>query len=425
MRVSTSQIFDSGARGIGKNQFDLYKLQNQLSTGRKVLTPEDDPIAAAQALVLTQSKGVSSQFLKNQDDAQGKLGIVESQLTSLGDLLQNVRERVVQAGSTTLSNPDRNFIAQELEARFSEMMGIANAQDGAGNYLFSGYQGAVRPFSANTAGAFYAGDDGERLLQVETSRQIPTNISGSDLFENVRNGNGTFVTSTGTVVNQGTGVIDQGSVNNLSNWNSALSNTGLWTANHTGEMEVRFSVAAGVTSYSLYAVGNPVAVNGPNTFTPGQSISLVNGVDDLGVSVTIEGAPANGDSFLVKPSTNQSIFTTLRSTIAMLTQGIGSLASGNGSTEFVNDLAGNLMNIDQALENVSKMRATVGSHLKEIDALANAGEDMQLQFASSLSLLQDLDYTKAITEMSNKKLQLEAAQLSFKQTSQLSLFSIL
>ena len=139
MRVSTSQIFDSGARGIGRNQSDLFKLQNQLSTGRKVLTPEDDPVAAAQALVLTQSKAVSSQFLKNQDDARGKLSIAETQVAAVGDLLQSVREKLVQAGSTVLSNSDRSSIAQELEGRFSELLGIANGQDGSGSYLFSGY----------------------------------------------------------------------------------------------------------------------------------------------------------------------------------------------------------------------------------------------------------------------------------------------
>ena len=109
----------------------------------------------------------------------------------------------------------------------------------------------------------------------------------------------------------------------------------------------------------------------------------------------------------------------------MLKTGVGSVAGGNSSTEFVNALAGNLKNIDQSLENVSRVRSTVGSGLKEIDALANAGEDKQLQYDSSLSALQDLDYAKAITEMSKKQLQLEAAQLSFKQTSQLSLFNIL
>lgn len=434
MRVSTSQIFDSGTRGIGRNQFDLFKLQNQLATGRKVLTPEDDPIAAAQALVLTQSKEVSSQYLKNQDDAKGKLGLLEGNLVGLGDLLQNVRERVVQAGNTTLTNADRSFVAQELEARFSELMGIANAQDGAGNYLFSGYQGAVKPFAATSGGASYAGDDGQRLLQVDGSRQIPTNVSGRQLFETIRNGNGNFTTATGGNIgggiNQGTGVIDQGSVTNLAEWKAALADPALQNASVPPQLEltIRFSDTDGngVLEYSLYAPSSPVVpISGPTDYVSGQAIKLENTGVSLGASVVVEGKPAIGDTFAIKPSANESIFTTLRNTINTLKQGIGSIGAGNSSTEFVNDLAGNLQNIDQALENITGMRATVGSHLKELDSLGNTGEDLQLQYASSLSELQDLDYNKAITDMARKQLQLEAAQLSFKQISQLSLFSIL
>lgn len=426
MRVSTAQIFDFGAKGIGRNQSDLFKLQNQLSTGRRVLTPEDDPIAAAQALVLEQSKRVSQQFLNNQGDAKGKLGVLEGNLVGLGDLLQNVRERLVQAGSTTLTNADRSYIAQELEARFSELMGIANAQDGAGNYLFSGYQGAVKPFSTVANGAQYDGDDGERLLQVEASRQLPTNVSGAELFNRIRTGNGTFVTATGGNgggINQGSGVIDQGSVTNLASWNAAI-NAGY------SDLEIRFSVTgAGVTQYQIFDVSGPTALTTAADFVPDQSIVLRNDLvapfADFGASVVISGSPVAGDTFTISSSSNQSIFATLRDTINVLKSGIGSVAGGNSSTEFVNRLAGNLQNIDQSLENVSRVRATVGSHLKELDSLTSTGEDLQLQYASSLSALQDLDYNQAITELSKKRLQLEAAQLSFRQISQLSLFNIL
>lgn len=426
MRISTSQIFDFGAKGIGQNQYDLFKLQNQLSTGRKVLTPEDDPIASAQALVLSQSQQLAGQYIKNQDDAKGKLSVLEGNLVGVGDLLQSVRERLVQAGNTTLSNADRNYIAQELEARFSELMGLANTQDGAGNYLYSGYKSEVKPFAVAPGGAAYYGDEGLRMLQVDASRQLPTNLSGSEVFERIREGNGTFVTATsgnlGGGINQGSGVIDQGSVTNLSAWNAAVD------AGY-GDLEIRFSVAAGTTTYEIYDVSSNTSLSGaPQTFTPGQSITLAKltaPAQDFGASVVLSGAPANGDKFTVTQSANQSIFETLRSAVTLLNGGIGSVAGGNSSTEFANDLAGVLQNIDQALENVNKSRSTVGSYLKEIDALANTNEDRQLQYATSLSELQDLDYTKAITDMSKKQLQLQAAQLSFKQTSQLSLFSIL
>jgi len=98
---------------------------------------------------------------------------------------------------------------------------------------------------------------------------------------------------------------------------------------------------------------------------------------------------------------------------------------GISSIEYSNRLAGNLQNISNSLENINRMQSTVGARLHELDALSNTGEDKKLQYATSLSALQDLDYTKAISDLTRKQMQLEAAQISFKQTSQLTLFSIL
>lgn len=416
MRISTSQIFDSGVRGIGRNQVELSKLANQMATGRRVVTPEDDPIAASQALVLTQSKAVSEQYLKNQSDAQGKLSIVETQVASVGELLQSVRARLVQAGSTTLSNSDRSFVAKELEADFSQLMGIANSKDAEGNYLFSGYQGAVKPFSLSASGAVYQGDDGQRLVQVSASRQLATNVSGKELFESISNGNGRFATS--ALGNTGSGIIDEGSVTDPAKWSAA-------SATYPGGVQIKFSVTGGVTNYQLFDSTGTTAYGAVQPYTAGQLIQLEKTTApaaDFGATVVVTGQPADGDSFAVKPSTDQSIFATLRSAINTLTTGIG---GGSTSTEYSNKIAGSLTDIDQALENVYKVRSSVGASLNELDSLTESTEDMQLQYKTSLSALQDLDYTEAISEISKKQVQLEAAQLTFKQISQLSLFSIL
>jgi len=188
MRISTSQIYGSGVLGIERNQNELLKLQNQISSGRRMLTPADDPIAAAQALAVTQSQKVAAQYAKNQGDASDRLGLVDSQLSALTDVLQSVRERAVQAGNTVLADSDRQAIASELEVRLEEMLGIANGRSAEGDYLFSGYQGNTQPFVRSpaappgTSSVSYSGDDGERLLQVGASRQMAVNVTGSDLF---------------------------------------------------------------------------------------------------------------------------------------------------------------------------------------------------------------------------------------------------
>jgi flagellar hook-associated protein 3 FlgL len=445
MRISTSQIYDAGALNIQRNQSALFKLQNQISTGRRMLTPADDPVAAAQALVVTQSQSVTAQHIANQKDASSQLSLVDSQLDSLTGLLQSVRDRVVQAGNTTLNNSDRESIATELESRLSEMLGIANSDNGSGDYLFSGYQGATLPFAIDGVGTIvppattrpfaYSGDAGERLLQVSSARQMAVNVAGSDVFMSARQGNGSFVAATGDNVgggvNQGTAIVDAGSVLDQQKWQLAL-NSYAWSTPTSPALQIRFSVAAGVTSYQLYDVSTPavpVAVSVAAPFTPGQSVPLATTnppaatVTDFGSQVIVQGQPADGDTFTVKPSTTQSLFQTLQNVIGILRSPVGSTTYT--TTQLANDLGGQLTNIDQALDSVSQVQATVGTRMSELDSLGTASSDLAIQFASTLSDLQDLDYVKALSDYAKQQINLEAAEKSFIQISGLSLFNYL
>ena len=136
----------------------------------------------------------------------------------------------------------------------------------------------------------------------------------------------------------------------------------------------------------------------------------------------IKGDPANGDSFVIEPSTDQSVFTTLKNFI----DDLNTPASGAvGQAQLNNGLVATHSNLDNALNNILTIRAEVGTRLKEIDSLDNSGEDTDLQYAKTLSELQDLDYAKAISSLVQQQTTLSAAQQSFVKISGLSLFNYL
>jgi flagellar hook-associated protein 3 FlgL len=219
MRISTSTFFDSNVAGMGQQQSLILKTQQQISTGRRILTAADDPAAAAQALVVTQSDATNTQYTTNRNAAQNVLSFSESTLQSVTNLLQAVKSEAVSAGDGSLSNSDRRSIAKQLSGQLQDLVGLANSTDGAGNYLFSGFQSRTQPFVNTVAGMSYFGDDGQRNVQVSASRQVASSDSGADVFMRIKNGNGTFVTQPGTNTvtpgpNLGTGVISVGSVAN-------------------------------------------------------------------------------------------------------------------------------------------------------------------------------------------------------------------
>lgn len=446
MRISSSQIYDIGLRNMSRNQSQLARLQDQLSTGRRMLTPADDPIAAAQALTLTQSKEVAAQYVANQLDARDKLRLADTQLGALTNVLQGVRNRLVQAGSTILSDSDRQTMAGELSANMEEILGIANSRTPAGEYLFSGYQGEVVPFVRNAATASsapqiaYHGDDGQRLVQVASSQTMATNVAGSELLMNIREGNGSFATAaTGNsagIANQGSGMIDNGSVLDMQKWQSALEGGFPWQGTTNRALEIRFTAPGGVKSYQIFDVSQPAppaaaipatAVSAVTPFAAGQAIPLLTTSQppaapvstDFGAQVVINGLPVNGDTFTIRPSANKSVFSTIQDSIDLLNT---PLTASDKRVEYSGKLQNLLTNLDNAMANIGRAQAGVGSHLQALDSLGESASALDIQYQQTLSDLQDLDYAKAISDFTRSQLSLEAAQKSYVQISGLSLF---
>jgi flagellar hook-associated protein 3 FlgL len=402
MRISTATIFETGTNQLGTLQNNIAKTQLQLSTNRRMLTAADDPIASARALEVTQSQSVNTQYATNRQNARSSLSQVELALGGVTLLVQDVQTLTVNAGNGSLSQADRVSLATELQGRLDDLLGLANSADGAGGYLFAGYRSTTLPFTQTPAGAQYQGDQGQRQLQVGSSRQLAISDSGSSIFENNVTGNGTFVTSQNPA-NTGSGIVSTGSVSD------AAALTG-----HDYQIAFQVVGTPPATTYTITDTTTGLPVGAATPYESGKQISFD------GVAFDIEGVPADGDSFDVKPSTKQSLFTTLTDLIATLKSPSPGAA---GQASLTNGLNTAHNNLNAALDNVLSVRASVGSRLKELDYLDSAGDDLNIQYASTLSDLQDLDTVKAISLFAQQQFTLEAAQKSFKSLSGLSLFN--
>ena len=380
----------------------------QLSTDRRLLTPADDPVASARALEVSQSQNINAQFATNRSSASSAMAHVESSLQNAGDLIQEIQTLAVSAGNGTMLQGDREKLATELEGRLADLLGVANTSDGAGGFLFSGYKTTTQPFTASADGATYQGDQGVRQLQVSDSRKVPLSASGSAIFEAIPTGNGVFQTKAADG-NQGAAIISSGSIVDRSQFDSSK------------KYAIEFSVTADtppVTTYSVYTTNPRAEV--PNQ----QAIAYQEGKQIAfdGMALDIKGVPAQGDSFSVEPSQKESVFKTVTDLISTLR------LPGDGSTgkaELTNKLNTAISNLQNAHDNVLTQQASVGAHMKELDYLSSAGDDLDIQYATTLDDLQGLDTVKAISDFSQQQLTLQAAQMTFKTMSGLSLFNVI
>lgn len=192
MRISNKLFQDQSINALLDRQVKLSKTELQLATGRRVLTPADDPVSSALALSLRETQQITEQHQLNAEAAKARLGIEDETLAGAVNLLQRIRELAVQATSDTYSPADRQAIALEVRERLNELVGLANTKDANGEYIFAGYQGTTRPFNETAPGVFaYAGDDGQRELQIGPERRIAVGDSGLDVFMDVQTGAGT------------------------------------------------------------------------------------------------------------------------------------------------------------------------------------------------------------------------------------------
>lgn len=400
MRVSTNTIYETGTNLMLQNQSTLVKTQQQLSTGKRILTPSDDPIAAAQALNITQAASLNKQFSVNRASASSSLGLEENVLKELTSILQSVHSSTVYAGNSSLNDADKKILATELRGKFDSLVGLANTTDENGQFLFSGFQANTKPFVKTGLSVQYAGDQGQRMNQVGPARQLAVSDSGTDVFERIKNGNGVFSTAADSL-NNGTGIIDKGSV---------ITPASLTGANY----EIDFTVAAGVTTYNIVNTTTGLAVSSGNPYESDSAISFD------GIQLSIKGDPENGDKFTVSPSSNQSIFKTMSDLITALE----TPSSGQpGGTRLSNSLVAALQNINNSLEHVLTKQAAIGARMNEIDSLESVGDDQNIQFEKLLSNLQDADLSEVISNFQRQQLYLQAAQQSYVKISGLSLFN--
>ncbi|WP_394558672.1 flagellar hook-associated protein 3 [Aquipseudomonas alcaligenes] len=188
MRISTIQAFNNGVNGIGRNYSSVIRTQEQISSGNRILTPADDPVASVRLLQLEQQQAVLSQYKDNLTAAKNSLTQEETTLNSVNTVLQRIRELAVQAGGGALSAEDRKSIAKELGERENELLNLMNSRNARGEYLFSGFLGKTEPFIRNPDGTYsYFGDEGQRSLQVAGSSTVAINDNGKRLFEDVIN----------------------------------------------------------------------------------------------------------------------------------------------------------------------------------------------------------------------------------------------
>ena len=406
MRLGSANTYDRALQNLYSRQTELSNQQEKLTSGKNVNRPSDDPTGAAQAeRALTRLARISSDN-RSLEVQRSAITLAESTLGDATSLVQKLRELVINAGNAGYSASDRKSVAQEMSGLRDQLFALANARDANGTPLFGALGSASAPFTDSSGGVSFNGVAGQRA---STETSIPGTMDGQAVWMNVASGNGSFALSTGT-----------GNTGNLwTNTGQVLTPASLTGHNYT----ITFSVVGAATTYSVQDTTNipattvlpaPAVPPSPNpTYTPGQAITFD------GLSLVANGAPANGDTVQVVPSTTTNLFKVMDDAITAI--GDPNLTSSQRAQAV--GLA--LTQVDTGMNQLQAARSQAGEWMNRADNIQDAQEGRTLQLSADKSRAEELDMVKGISDFTRFQTGYQTALQSYAQVQKLSLFNFI
>jgi flagellar hook-associated protein 3 FlgL len=394
MRVSTLGFQTNASQQMQSLETEISQTQQELSTGIALQSASDNPAAMSQVNQLNVEISASQQYQTNGSALNSNLTIEEQSLTDATNVMQSARSLAVEANNPALSSSQRQDISAQVQQLLQQLVSTANSSDANGNYLFAGEASTTQPFSQSGNSVTYNGSSSVSQVQISSNQRVSSSDAGSNVFMNIPAGNGTFTTAVGAS-NTGTATIDAGTVTSAAQW---VPDT--YTITFTDP-----------TDYTVTNSADTTVAGG--TFTSPGSIAF------NGISTTVTGTPAAGDTFTVAPAGTSSAFNTLSSLITTLNN------TGLSSAQISTQVGTALEQIDAAVSNFGEVSAGVGARINAITAANSTAQSQQTTMTASVSTLQDVNYAAATTQLSTEELALQAAQESYASIAKLSLFNYL
>ena len=447
-RVGTANMYDNAIRNVSARQTSLVNLQENLTSGKRVVRASDDPVSAAQAeRALTRISRIQTEqrALENQRNA---IAQAESTMGDAIGLVQEARQLMVSAGNGALSSSERATIANQLQSLRDQLTAVANRTDTNGIPLLGALGSAQSPFMGplnSTPDYLFAGQAGQTASDGVT---LPNTLDGDSAFMFDAKRDGSFhaaiTPGTSTVIVPGA---TTPSVPAMGQPNRALTISAITVAEGTNfnknpatGLAYTYSVSfsnvtldpATNTLSATYNVSstdpafvppaaqtlNPIKIGEKGEFNinglpPGMSMKVTT-LPTKAVDGTITLSPANGDTINISPQA--SVFSVIDKAIAE----IKAAPNSNVAAQAIGQA---LANVDIGLERMSNIRSYAGELLNRADRITGDQEKRSVQLESDRSRAEDLDMIKGISDFQNQQTGYQAALQTYASVQKLSLFN--
>jgi flagellar hook-associated protein 3 FlgL len=408
-RLGTSNAYDNTVANLQGRQNNLSTLQEQLTSGKKITTPSDDPTGAAQAERALNRLARIATDQRALDAQRNAISQAEGTLADVTDVLQQIRDLANSAGNGSFSAADRRTVALQITGLRDRLIDLANTKDSNGQPLFAALGSALKPFvgpavspdySFNGLAGSAAGDtysipgtlDGESAFMLQPGR---------DAAYNAQTSTGSKLTTDGVKLVNATAVPA-----NAKDLTYTLNNMSV-----TGNTATYDLVTTDTSTNPTTVVGTQAGLTSPWSATLGFTVTTV-----PGVSFSVKGTHAASDSITLAPNT--SVFATVD-------KAINGITNAANTTEANQAVSQALHNIDISIGRVAAIRGQAGDLLNRADIISANNDKRNVEQEANRSRAEDMDMIKGVSQFQNQQTGYQAALQSYAQIQKLSLFNFI
>ncbi|GAB3520675.1 flagellar hook-associated protein 3 [Photobacterium proteolyticum] len=391
-RMATFHNYRSVANDMNRQQVRVQENQEQLATGKRLLTAGDDPVSSIYIQNFDQQNTQIEQSLKSITLARNRLDNEETAITEVENLLDEAKRKSMMMVNGSLSGDDRMAHKQDMQGLYDSFMNLVNTKDESGNFIFAGTQYSKQPFFRDNNGhVTYVGDSYQRMAKVAPSVDVPMNDAGDKLFMEVSNPYGDY---------QPDYELQSGSLLLLSqatNTNDA----------DPSAYRIEFATTATGPAYKLFQNGSEVS---SGQFDPGKGIQWGT------LQVDLEGEIEDGDVIELSRQDKINVFDAFQRSIDLSDSDVSDASASAELQQAVAELS-------EGFKHINRARSEIGTRLQTLDRQENMHEDFKIVMTQARGTLEDLDYATAVIELNENMMALQASQQAFAKTKDLNLFN--
>ncbi len=181
MRVTYNYLVDSVLNGFQNNISKLQTLQEKLSSGKNIKTPDQGPIDSAKILAFKTKDSQYTQYISNIDESISWLNATENSMSQINESVSRLRDLTVSSANGSLPESAKESIILELQQIKNQLISDGNSQV-LGKYLFSGLNTLVQPFTESAGSIVYNGDSGNMSREISFNSDIIINFRGDKIY---------------------------------------------------------------------------------------------------------------------------------------------------------------------------------------------------------------------------------------------------